>query len=105
MELGQGGLRCISGTSFFYKGWLNSVTGSPGNGHGPVSLRELRHMVGLLGLGCAGPGAGLDLCGSLPTQDILWFYDFLKACYCKELRGSKKGSTLAFKPPSGTNVE
>lgn len=29
-----------------------------------------------LGLSCAGTWAGLDPCGSVPTQDIQWFYDF-----------------------------
>lgn len=38
-----------------------------------VSLRELRHMVRIVGavLCSAGLGAGLDLSGSLPAEDIL----------------------------------
>lgn len=38
-----------------------------------MSLTKLSHMVGVLGLCCAGPGVRLDPCGSLATHDILWF--------------------------------
>lgn len=49
-------------------------------------------------------GQELDLILVGPFQ-LGIFCDFLNACHCKELTGFKKGSMLAFKLPSGANVE
>jgi len=59
-------------------------TAPQGRGHGPElpALREhwdttLRHRVGF-GLLRLGPGAGFsNRCGSLPAQDVLWFYGII----------------------------
>lgn len=52
----------------------------------------LRHMVQFLGLSTAGPGAGIDDPGCLPTQHILW-------CYFQSANSTSK-QKLSFFPHS-----
>jgi len=53
-----------------------------GTGHGPKLLEFKEHLDNtlrylILGGTYVKPGVGLrDPCGSLPIQNILWFYDF-----------------------------
>lgn len=80
-----------------FRGWW-AWRSSPGQWHSPKCRRPrsiwtvLWDIVLHFGCSCAEPGVGLDgPCGSLPTQDVLWFCE-KEICYAWARTGSQKMS-------------
>lgn len=71
--------------------------------HSGCLAGQLRHLVGFLGVFCAGPGIGLgDPYGCLPAQGIVGFCEHTRACVITgdPLHSEKKtsGSSLGTWP-------